>query len=134
MKKQSTHLSRCHYTYLSEALQATQPAHQSTQSSTQPEHSVKQEEEQYTAENIAKEPLQQAHAENTAENITKESLQQAHAENTAENIAKEPLQQAHAENTAEKPSDNKATIIKNTAQLSKIPRHILSTIPRQITT
>ncbi|KAF6231546.1 hypothetical protein HO173_010298 [Letharia columbiana] len=28
------------------------------------------------------------------------------------------------ENTAEKPSDNKATIVKNTAQLSKIPRHI----------
>ncbi|KAF6232423.1 hypothetical protein HO173_009302 [Letharia columbiana] len=28
------------------------------------------------------------------------------------------------ENTAEKPSGNKATIVKNTAQLSKIPRHI----------
>ncbi|KAF6240651.1 hypothetical protein HO173_001323 [Letharia columbiana] len=31
------------------------------------------------------------------------------------------------ENTAEKPSGNKATIVKNTAQLSKIPRHMLST-------
>ncbi|KAF6229220.1 hypothetical protein HO133_007336 [Letharia lupina] len=71
-----------------------------TQPATQPEHSVKQEEEQYTAENIAE----------------------------------EPLQQAHTENTAEKPSDNKAIITKNTAQLSKIQRHILSTLPRQIFT
>ncbi|KAF6223673.1 hypothetical protein HO133_000516 [Letharia lupina] len=46
----------------------------------------------------------------------------------------ESLQQANAENTAEKPSDNTATIIKNTAQLSKTPRHMLSTIPRQTTT
>ena len=46
----------------------------------------------------------------------------------------EELQQANAENTAEKPSDNKATISKNTAQLSTIPRHMLSTVPRQITT
>ncbi|KAF6224686.1 hypothetical protein HO173_012895 [Letharia columbiana] len=36
----------------------------------------------------------------------------------------EELQQANAENTAEKSSGNKATIVKNTAQLSKIPRHI----------
>ncbi|KAF6226265.1 hypothetical protein HO133_009131 [Letharia lupina] len=42
------------------------------------------------------------------------SLQQANAENTAEN-------------TAEKPSGSKAPI-------SKIPRHMLSTVPRQITT
>ncbi|KAF6240562.1 hypothetical protein HO173_001231 [Letharia columbiana] len=38
------------------------------------------------------------------------------------------------ENTAEKPSGNKATIVRNTAQLSKIPRHILSTVPYQIIT
>ena len=44
------------------------------------------------------------------------------------------LQQANAENTAEKASDNKATISKNTAQFSTIPRHMLSTVPRQITT
>ncbi|KAF6224635.1 hypothetical protein HO173_012978 [Letharia columbiana] len=36
----------------------------------------------------------------------------------------EELQQANAENTAEKPSGNKATIVKNAAQLSKIPRYI----------
>ncbi|KAF6231545.1 hypothetical protein HO173_010297 [Letharia columbiana] len=36
----------------------------------------------------------------------------------------EELQQANAENTAEKPSGNKATIVKNTAQLSKIPHYI----------
>ncbi|KAF6225629.1 hypothetical protein HO133_009629 [Letharia lupina] len=64
-------------------------SHQPTQSATQPEHSVKQEEK--------------------------------------------PLQ-AITENTAKKSSDNKATIIKKTAQLSKIPRYILSTIPRQIAT
>ncbi|KAF6222574.1 hypothetical protein HO133_000620 [Letharia lupina] len=52
-------------------------------------------------------------------------LQQANVEKTAEKFT---------ENTTEKSSDNKATIIKNTAQLSKIPRHILSTIPRQIAT
>ncbi|KAF6241046.1 hypothetical protein HO173_000840 [Letharia columbiana] len=46
----------------------------------------------------------------------------------------EELQQANAENTAEKPSGNKATIVKNTAQLSKIPRHMLSTVPHQIIT
>ncbi|KAF6227496.1 hypothetical protein HO173_012236 [Letharia columbiana] len=54
-----------------------------------------------------------------------EELQQANAENTAENTT---------ENTAEKPSGNKATIVKNTAQLSKIPRHMLSTVPHQIIT
>ncbi|KAF6240420.1 hypothetical protein HO173_001086 [Letharia columbiana] len=46
-----------------------------------------------------------------------EELQQANAENTAENTT---------ENTAEKPSGNKATIVKNTAQLSKIPRQIIT--------
>ncbi|KAF6233527.1 hypothetical protein HO173_008258 [Letharia columbiana] len=44
------------------------------------------------------------------------------------------LQQANAENTAEKPSGNKAPSTKNTAQLSKIPRHMLSTVPHQIIT
>ncbi|KAF6236393.1 hypothetical protein HO173_005485 [Letharia columbiana] len=39
----------------------------------------------------------------------------------------EELQQANAENTAEKLSGNKATIVKNTAQLSKIPPYMLST-------
>ncbi|KAF6217838.1 hypothetical protein HO133_006249 [Letharia lupina] len=52
-------------------------------------------------------------------------LQQANAENTTENTT---------ENTAEKPSGNKATIVKNTAQLSKIPHHILSTVLHQIIT
>ena len=46
----------------------------------------------------------------------------------------EELQQANAENTAEKASDNKATISKNMAQLSTIPRHMLSTVLCQITT
>ncbi|KAF6223291.1 hypothetical protein HO133_000133 [Letharia lupina] len=52
----------------------------------------------------------------------------------AEEMGYFDLQQANVENTTEKSSGNKATIIKNTAQLSKIPRHILSTIPRQIAT
>ncbi|KAF6232469.1 hypothetical protein HO173_009349 [Letharia columbiana] len=73
--------------YTRRSLQATQPAHQSTQQATQPKHSVKQEEE-----------LQQTNAEKTAEK-------------TVENIA-------------EKPSGNKATIVKNTAHLSTIPRQI----------
>ena len=38
------------------------------------------------------------------------------------------------ENTAEKPSGNKVLSTKNTAQLSKIPRHMLSTVPYQIIT
>ncbi|KAF6233515.1 hypothetical protein HO173_008246 [Letharia columbiana] len=117
-----------------EALQAkqtaTQPAHQSTQSSTQPatqqEHSVKQEEEQYTAENITETVSSSSDTTALLSTISHQSTQSMQE--------KEPLQQAHAENTAEKPSDNKATIIKNTAQLSKIPRHMLSTVPRQITT
>ena len=46
-----------------------------------------------------------------------EKLQQANAENTAENTTK---------NTTEKSSDNKATIVKNTAQLSKISRQIIT--------
>ena len=46
----------------------------------------------------------------------------------------EELQQANAENTTEKPSGNKAPSTKNTAQLFKIPRHILSTVPHQIIT
>ncbi|KAF6234890.1 hypothetical protein HO173_006820 [Letharia columbiana] len=97
--------------------------------------------------------LQQANAENTAEKPSgnkativkntaqlskiprhishplkeeqEKELQQANAENTAENTI---------ENTAEKPSGNKATIVKNTAQLSKISRHMLSTVPHQIIT
>ncbi|KAF6220539.1 hypothetical protein HO133_002972 [Letharia lupina] len=44
-----------------------------------------------------------------------------------------PLQQANVEKSTEKSSDNKVTIIKNTAQLSKIPRHTLSIIPHQAT-
>ncbi|KAF6231920.1 hypothetical protein HO173_009757 [Letharia columbiana] len=57
--------------------------------------------------------------------LQEEEPLQAIAENTAESTA---------ESTAEKASDNKATITKNTAQLSKIPRHMLSTLPRQTTT
>ncbi|KAF6223138.1 hypothetical protein HO173_013275 [Letharia columbiana] len=70
-----------------------------------------------------------------------EELQQANAENTdgetkrQQGHHQEELQQnANAENTAEKPSGNKATIVRNTAQLSKIPRHMLSTVPHQIIT
>ncbi|KAF6238747.1 hypothetical protein HO173_003253 [Letharia columbiana] len=53
---------------------------------------------------------------------------------TASREQEEELQQANAENTAEKLSGNKATIVKNTAQLSKIPPHMLSTVPHQIIT
>ncbi|KAF6239522.1 hypothetical protein HO173_002066 [Letharia columbiana] len=44
------------------------------------------------------------------------------------------IQQANTENTTEKQSGNKAPSTKNTAQLSKIPRHMLSTVPHQIIT
>ncbi|KAF6238841.1 hypothetical protein HO173_003348 [Letharia columbiana] len=49
-------------------------------------------------------------------------------------VQEKSIQQANAENTAEKPSGNKAPSTKNTAQLSKIPRHMLSTVPHQIIT
>ena len=49
-------------------------------------------------------------------------------------IQEKSLQQANAENTTEKPSGNKAPSTKNTAQLSKIPRHMLSTVSHQIIT
>ncbi|KAF6240561.1 hypothetical protein HO173_001230 [Letharia columbiana] len=56
---------------------------------------------------------------------TQSATQLATQSNTLqEEEQEEELQQANAENTAEKPSGNKATIVKNTAQLSKIPRHI----------
>ncbi|KAF6232244.1 hypothetical protein HO173_009627 [Letharia columbiana] len=46
----------------------------------------------------------------------------------------EELQQANAENTAEKPSGNKATIVKNAAQLSKIPQKELQQANAENTT
>ncbi|KAF6233980.1 hypothetical protein HO173_007810 [Letharia columbiana] len=97
--------------------------------------------------------LQQANAENTAEKpsgnkapSTKHGSISNHHSTSGEhhcNLAYHPhcieeqeeeLQQANAENTAEKLSGNKATIVKNTAQLSKIPPHMLSTVPHQIIT
>ncbi|KAF6238526.1 hypothetical protein HO173_003495 [Letharia columbiana] len=53
---------------------------------------------------------------------------------SAKEEQEEEIQQANAENTAEKPSGNKAPSTKNTAQLSKIPRYMLSTVPHQIIT
>ncbi|KAF6219911.1 hypothetical protein HO133_003736 [Letharia lupina] len=52
----------------------------------------------------------------------------------AEEMGYFDLQQANVEKTAEKFTEKTAEKNKNTAQLSKIPRHILSTIPRQIAT
>ncbi|KAF6234868.1 hypothetical protein HO173_007088 [Letharia columbiana] len=68
-------------------------------------------------------PITQPATQQVTQPITQQEEEplQANAENTAES-------------TAEKASDNKATITKNTAQLSKIPRHMLSTLPRQTTT
>ncbi|KAF6225961.1 hypothetical protein HO173_012628 [Letharia columbiana] len=65
---------------------------------------------------------------------TRLSSPRSHSDTLQEEEQEEELQQANAENTAEKPSGNKATIVKNTAQLSKIPRYMLSTIPYQIIT
>ncbi|KAF6232139.1 hypothetical protein HO173_009733 [Letharia columbiana] len=90
--------------------QATQPVTQPvTQSATQP----------------ATQPVTQSTTQPEHPVEQEEEPLQAIAENTAENTA---------ENVAEKPSDSKAPSTKNTAQLSKIPRHLLSTIPRQIAT
>ena len=122
---------------------ATQPAQQSNQSitqlvtqpvtqlATQPEHSVKQEEEQCSPENIAETVSSSSDTTGVLSTVSHQSTQLEQEE--------EPMQLANAENTAEntaeKASDNKATTIKNTAQLSKIPRTgLLSTIPRQIAT
>ncbi|KAF6226637.1 hypothetical protein HO173_012467 [Letharia columbiana] len=96
----------------------TQPATQPTQLAPQsPTQSVTQLATQPATQPATQSATQPEHSVEQEE----ESLQQANAENTAEN-------------TAEKASDNKATISKNTAQLSIIPRHILSTVPHQITT
>ncbi|KAF6224966.1 hypothetical protein HO133_010161 [Letharia lupina] len=72
-------------------------------------------------------PVTQSATQPATQPVTQSTTQPKHPVEQEE----EPLQ-AIAENTAEKPSGNKATTIKNTAQLSKIPRHMLSTIPRQI--
>ncbi|KAF6219489.1 hypothetical protein HO133_003956 [Letharia lupina] len=97
------------------ALQAKQTATQlATQSTTQP--SIKH--------------VTQPVTQSTTQLATQSATQPEHSVEQEE----ESLQQADAENTAEKPSDNKAPSTKNTAQLSKIPRHMLSTIPRQIAT
>ncbi|KAF6225902.1 hypothetical protein HO133_009905 [Letharia lupina] len=74
-------------------------------------------------------PVTQPVTQSTTQLATQQATQPEHSVEQ-----EEELQQANAENTAEKPSDNKATISKNTAQLSTIPRHMLSTVPRQITT
>ncbi|KAF6235099.1 hypothetical protein HO173_006726 [Letharia columbiana] len=70
--------------------------------------------------------------QNTAENITETVISSSDttgllstiSHQSTQPVQEKSLQQAKAENTAEKPSDNKATVIKNTAQLSTIPRQI----------
>ncbi|KAF6226764.1 hypothetical protein HO173_012268 [Letharia columbiana] len=81
-------------------------------------------------------PLQQANVERqqqkTTENITETVISSSDttgllstiSHQSTQPVQEKSLQQAKAENTAEKPSDNKATVIKNTAQLSTIPRQI----------
>ncbi|KAF6236110.1 hypothetical protein HO173_005738 [Letharia columbiana] len=92
-----------------------------------PSHSVKQEED-----------LQQANAENTTETVISSSdttgLLSTVSHQSTQPVQEKSIQQANTENTAEKPSGNKAPSTKNTAQLSKIPRHMLSTVPHQIIT
>ena len=89
----------------------TQPT---TQPATQPEHSVKQEEEQCGMEIIAETVSSSSDTTGLLSTIS-------HQPDTQQE--EDPLQ-ANAENTAEKPSGNKATIVKNTAHLSTIPRQI----------
>ncbi|KAF6241579.1 hypothetical protein HO173_000290 [Letharia columbiana] len=80
--------------------------------------------------------------ENTAENITETVISSSDttgllstvSHQSTQPVQEKSIQQANAENTTEKPSGNKASSTKNTAQLSKIPRHILSTVPHQIIT
>ncbi|KAF6236554.1 hypothetical protein HO173_005335 [Letharia columbiana] len=71
---------------------------------------------------------QQNTAENNAETVISSSdttgLLSTVSHQSTQPVQEKSLQQANAENTAEKASDNKATISKNTAQLSKIPRQI----------
>ncbi|KAF6220220.1 hypothetical protein HO133_003352 [Letharia lupina] len=89
------------------------------------------------AEEIGYFDLQQANVEknkSTGSSSDTTGLLSTVSHQSTQPVQEKSLQQAKAENTAEKPSGNKATTIKNTAQLSKIPGHILSTIPRQIAT
>ncbi|KAF6229457.1 hypothetical protein HO173_011584 [Letharia columbiana] len=73
-----------------------------------------------------------ANAENTAENIAETVISSSDttgllstiSHQSTQPVQEKSIQQVNAENTTEKPSGNKATIVKNTAQLSKIPRHI----------
>ncbi|KAF6232421.1 hypothetical protein HO173_009300 [Letharia columbiana] len=79
---------------------------------------------------------------NTAENITETVISSSDttgllstvSHQSTQPVQEKSIQQANAENTTEKPSGNKAPSTKNTAQLSKIPRHMLSTVPHQIIT
>ena len=61
--------------------------------------------------------------------VTQSATQPEHSVEQEE----EPLQ-AIAENTAEKPSGNKATIVKNMAQLSTMPRQIITQQTENTTT
>ncbi|KAF6226139.1 hypothetical protein HO133_009005 [Letharia lupina] len=98
-----------------EALQATQSVTQpATQSATQP-----------ATQQVTQPPHQ------STQSATQSATQLA---TQSDILQEEELQQANAENTAEKASGNKAPSTKSTAHLSKIPRHMLSTVPRQIAT
>ncbi|KAF6231399.1 hypothetical protein HO173_010359 [Letharia columbiana] len=119
-------------------------SHQSTQSATQPvtQPITQQEKEQCTTERIAETVSNSSNTTGLLSTVLQQSIQSAtqpvtqSATQPEHSVKQEEktLQQANKENTAEKPSGNKATIVKNTAQLSKIPHHMLSTIPRQIAT
>ncbi|KAF6218607.1 hypothetical protein HO133_005958 [Letharia lupina] len=82
------------------------PAQQSTQSATQP------------ATQQVTQPPHQSTQSATQLATQSDTLQEEEQE--------EELQQANAENTAEKPSGNKATIVKNTAHVSTIPRQVIT--------
>ncbi|KAF6241201.1 hypothetical protein HO173_000995 [Letharia columbiana] len=69
----------------------------------------------------ATQPVTQPAAQSTPQPITQSKQEE------------EPLQ-AITENTAEKPSGNKATIVKNMAQLSTIPRQIITQQAENTTT
>ncbi|KAF6229246.1 hypothetical protein HO133_007362 [Letharia lupina] len=89
--------------------------------------------QQYTRRSL--QPVTQSATQQATQSSTQSATQQATQSDT---LQEEELQQANAENTAEntaeKSSGSKAFSTKNTGLLFKIPRYMLSTIPRQITT
>ncbi|KAF6224752.1 hypothetical protein HO133_009946 [Letharia lupina] len=120
---------------MSTRLEALEARSRPTQPATQPAHQVTQQ----ATPSVAQSDTSQEEdiAEKSAETVSSSSDTTdllstiSHQPDTQQE--EDPLQ-ANAESTAEKSSDSKAPSTKNTAQLSKIPRHMPSTIPHQTIT